>query len=274
MKNPSPLLLGILLLAASVYAEPSVTIVANSIDLALNAGYIDNLRASGINSTTIAASELPSHKEDPNIYFLGGQNAPEGIGKIVGDLLTDSEKSDVTASHDAKTIVIIANQWAPHQKVMIFAGYEKEQTRKAFGDAQGDVMKSLRFSDSNYPQNNTAAEAAVPPLDATQPFTEITAQEAYAITKNVPDLKIIDVRGAPLYDAGHIPGAVNMPVRELTANVGTLSKDTTYLLYCGGNSESIKAGTVMASEGFKKIYRLVDGYMAWRKAGYPREVTK
>jgi rhodanese-related sulfurtransferase len=45
----------------------------------------------------------------------------------------------------------------------------------------------------------------------------------------------------------------------------------TYLLYCGGNSQSIRVGTVMSQNGFTKLYRLVDGYVAWRRAGFPRE---
>jgi rhodanese-related sulfurtransferase len=263
-----------LFLSAAAFAQPSVTIVGNSIDLALSRGYIDNLEASGIDATTIMAADLPSHKGDANIIILGGQNAPEGIGPAVNELLSASEKKEVLSAPDAKAVVVIANAWTVKQKVMIFAGYEKEQTRKAFADAQGDIMKSLRFNESLYPQDNADTKAKAPPLDATQPYTEVSAYEAMALKKEVPDLEIIDVRGKPLYEAGHIPGAVNMPVRSIEQNLQALNKNTTYLLYCGGNSESIKAGSMMASNGYNKIYRLVDGYMAWRKAGYEKAVTQ
>jgi len=263
----------VLFLSAAAFAAPSVTIVGNSIDLALSRGYIDNLKASGIDATAITAADLPLHKGDANIIILGGQNAPEGIGPIVNDLLSASEKKDILSAPDAKTVVIIANAWAAKQKVMVYAGYEKEQTRKVFGDAQGDIMKSLRFNDSALPQNSTGTTAAVPPLDPSQPFTEVSAYEAYAIIQNVPGIEVIDVRGKPLYDNGHIPGAVNMPVRDIEAGIGSLSKDKTYLFYCGGNSESIKAASLLAANGYKKLYRLVDGYVAWRKAGYAKEIT-
>ncbi len=274
MKNPVLILAVFLFISGAAYAIPSVTVVGNSIDLALSRGYIDNLAASGINVSAITAADLPAHKGDANIMILGGQNAPEGIGPIVGDLLTESEKKQVLASPDAKIVVIIANAWATKQKVMIFAGYEKAETRKAFGDAQGDIMKSLRFNDSLYPQNETTVTANVPPIDPTQPFTEVSAYEAYAIIQDVPGVEVIDVRGKPLYDNGHIPGAVNMPVREIEGGVDSLAKDKTYLLYCGGNSESINAGNILAANGFKNLYRLVDGYVAWRKAGYAKEVTQ
>jgi rhodanese-related sulfurtransferase len=263
-----------LLLCVSACAAPTVTIIGNSIDLALSRGYIDNLKASGIDATAITPADLPSHKGDANIIILGGQNAPEGIGPIVDGLLSISEKKEVLSAPDAKTVVIIANAWAEKQKVTIYAGYEKEQTRKVFADAQGDIMKSLRFNDSSYPQNNADATAQVPALDPTQPYTEVSAYEAMAIIKGIPGMETIDVRGKPLYDYGHIPGAVNMPVREIEQSMTTLSKDRTYLIYCGGNSESIKAASLLAANGYKKLYRLVDGYVAWRKAGYPKEVSQ
>jgi rhodanese-related sulfurtransferase len=273
MKNTTSFTILILLLSTAACASPTVTIVGNSIDLALSRGYIDNLEASGIDVSAITAADLPAHKGDANIIILGGQNAPEGIGPIVSELLTNTEKNDALSSPDAKIVVIIPNAWGAKQKVTVYAGYEKEETRKAFGDAQGDIMKSLRFNDSVYPQNNAQVTAKLPLLDSTQPYTEISAYEAYALIKGIPDLEIIDVRGKPLYDAGHIPGAVNMPVRGIEANIGDLDKSKTYLLYCGGNSESIKAASMLAANGFKNLYRLVDGYVAWRKAGYAKEVT-
>jgi rhodanese-related sulfurtransferase len=263
-----------LILSSAAFAAPTVTIVGNSIDLALSRGYIDNLKASGIDAIAITAADLPSHKGDANIIILGGQNAPDGIGLVVNELLTASEKKEVLSAQDAKIVVIIANAWAAKQKVTIYAGYEKEQTRKVFGDAQGDIMKSLRFNDSLYPQNNADTKAKVPALDPSQPYTEVSAYEAMAIINGIPDVEVIDVRGKPLYDNGHIPNAFNMPVRDIEQNMGALSKDKTYLVYCGGNSESIQASNLLASNGYKKIYRLVDGYVAWRKAGYAKEVTQ
>jgi len=234
---------------------------------------LDNLQASGINVAAITADQLSSHKNDPVILVLGGQNAPENVGAITNELMTDVEKKEVLASPDSKNVFIVLNPWAANQTVIIFAGYEKEQTRKAFSDAQGDLLKIFRFNESQYPTNSTVSSATVPSLNPTQPFTEVNAYEAKAIIGSIPNLEVIDVRGTAVYDAGHIPGAVSMPVRVIEQNTGTLSKDKTYLLYCGGNSESINAGNMLAAAGYKKIYRLVDGYMAWRRAGYPKEVT-
>ena len=256
--------------AAAQSAGPSVTVVGNFIDLPLVFGYIDNYRALGVTVQTIPAKELPSHQNDSVIMILGGQHAPEGIGGIVDSILTPGEKAEVLSSPNAKILAIAANVWSKNQKVMVFAGYEKEQTRKLFGETQGDILKTLRFNDSAFAQNNTADLVPVPPIDPTQPFTEVDAYPANSIIKTIADVVIIDVRGAPFYAAGHIPGAISLPEREFSNSLNTLEKGKTYLLYCGGNSESIKAGNEMSAVGFKRLYRLVDGYLAWRRAGFPK----
>lgn len=257
---------------SSQSTTPQLTVLGNSIDLPLSQSYVDTLKSIGFNVQTISASDLQQHQGDQFITILGGPNAPEGVGKIVDDILTQKEKQEVLASPQAKSVYVISSLWADKQKIMVFAGYGKEQTRKAFGDAQGDIIKTLKFNDSAYIDNYTGEPVNVPPLDDTQPFTEINAYQANTLIKTQPGLGLIDVRGVPFYQAGHIPAAVNIPESKMEEGaLRNLDKSKTYLIYCGGNSESIRAGNLMASEGFKSIYRLVDGYMAWRKAGFPRE---
>jgi rhodanese-related sulfurtransferase len=270
------LLIGLLILLYSVStlvqaSGTMVTVVGNSIDLPLAESYLENFRNSGFDVQAITAQELLQHKNDSIILILGGQNAPEGIGFIVDGIMTPREKDEVLSNKDAHVLVVAPNLWASKQKVMVFAGYGKEQTRKLFADMQGDLLKVLVFNDSSLPENNTTAVTVdVPPIDSSQPFTEVDANQANSIIQNIPDVVVIDVRGSPLYMAGHIPGAINLPERQFEQSIGTLDKSATYLLYCGGNSQSIRVGTVMSQNGFTHLYRLVDGYMAWRKAGFPK----
>lgn len=273
MKNAVLSFLALLSIPAFVQAEsaaPQVTVLANSIDLSLSQGYVDTLKALGFSVVAISAAELPSHQGDTLILVLGGHRAPEGVGKVVDSILTAAEKEEILSSASSKVLVVLPGVWSQKQRVMVFAGYGKEQTRKLFGEAQGDIIKSLKFNDSSYLENYTGTADAVPPLDAAQPFTEVDAYEAAAIIRDVAGVQVLDVRGAPFYSAGHIPGAVSLPERQFRESLSHLDRDGTYLLYCGGNSESISAGNILASLGYKKLYRLVDGYIAWRKAGYPR----
>jgi len=263
-------LLALAFCASAQALPPQATVLANSIDLSQSASYIDTLKALGFRVETISAGQLPEHQADPLLLVLGGQNSPEGVGRIVDGLMTREEK-EATVKPAAKTLVILNSVWAERQKVLIFAGYGKEQTRKMFSEAQGDIIKSLKFNESLYPENNTVYSSDIPPLDATQPYTEVDAAQAAAIREGIPGVEVIDVRGVPFYAAGHIPGAVNIQESKMKDRLSELPKERTYLLYCGGNSESIAAGNLLASNGYAKLYRLVDGYMAWRKAGYPKE---
>lgn len=269
MKNHAiPLLIAFCALAQ---AASAITVVGNSIDLPLAEGFLDNYLAQGIPVETVSADEFQSHENDSLIMFLGGQNAPEGVGEIVGGILTEREKNELLNEPDARVLAIDSDVWAQGQKVMVFAGHGKEQTRRLFGDSQPDVLKGFRFNDSALPDNVSGPEVAVPALEPGQQFTELNANQANALMLAEPNIMVVDVRATPFYDAGHVPGAVNIPERKLLDVVDSLDKEKTYLLYCGGNSESIRAGNELSGLGFGRIYRLVDGYVAWRKAGFPRE---
>lgn len=269
----SCLLAGLLVFAFIIGQASSlmVTVVGNSIDTPLVQGYLENFRVEGLGVQTVTAGEFERHKTDPVILILGGQNAPEGVGEIAGGVMNPREKADVLSGRDSKVLVVVPNVWADRQRVMVFAGYGKEQTRSLFAETQGDLLKVLKFNETSMPDNfTTVFSVDVPSLDPSQPFTEVNALQADAIVRQVPDVIVMDVRGAPLYAVGHIPGAINLPEREFEQSLGTLEKDKTYLLYCGGNSQSIRVGNIMSQNGFTRLYRLVDGYMAWRKAGLPK----
>ncbi|MBD3388342.1 MAG: hypothetical protein GF416_04630 [Candidatus Altiarchaeales archaeon] len=120
------------------------------------------------------------------------------------------------------------------------------------------------------PATNT--EVMIPEIDGSKHYTEVDARQAKRIYDEVEGVVVVDVRGWPLYDAGHIPGAINIPEKEVEG-LGSLDKEATYLIYCGGNGQSIRVGEEMGRRGFKNVYRLVDGYAAWRREGYPKEKT-
>jgi len=46
------------------------------------------------------------------------------------------------------------------------------------------------------------------------------------------DFVLLDVRDASAYSAGHIPGAVSLPLDELEARAGALARDHKYVAYC------------------------------------------
>ncbi len=84
---------------------------------------------------------------------------------------------------------------------------------------------------------------------------------------------LIDVRSPEEFRAGHIPGAVNIPLQEFEQRFDELSayKDREAVLYCESGMRASHGGGWLESQGFDRL-RYLDGHMAaWRRAGLPRE---
>ena len=77
---------------------------------------------------------------------------------------------------------------------------------------------------------------------------------------------LIDVRNSDEFAAGHVPGAVNIPLDDLTDNLASLDKDTTYILYCNTGSRAEMAYSELVNHGFKAKY--LDALVHFSDKGY------
>lgn len=83
---------------------------------------------------------------------------------------------------------------------------------------------------------------------------------------------VLDVRPPEEYAAGHLPGAVNVPLTELEKHLKELPKDREVVAYCRGPYcvLAYEAVARLRDEGFR-ARRLQDGFPEWRIAGLPIE---
>ena len=83
---------------------------------------------------------------------------------------------------------------------------------------------------------------------------------------------VLDVRPAEEFAAGHVPGAVNIPIRELERRLAELPKRREVVAYCRGPYclMSYDAVQLLRKKGLK-ARRLKDGMPEWRLAGLPTE---
>lgn len=91
----------------------------------------------------------------------------------------------------------------------------------------------------------------------TASYQQITAEEAKSMMEEQPDAVILDVREQDEYDAGHIPGAVLLPVGtidEETAASVIPEKDTVVLVYCRSGNRSKTASQALVDLGYTQIY--------------------
>jgi len=100
----------------------------------------------------------------------------------------------------------------------------------------------------------------------------ISAAEAYAIFGK-SGVIFLDVREPDEFNAGHIPGAINIPRGLLESRVGEqiTDKNTTIVVYCRSGVRSALASATLVKMGYKGILNMDGGWKAWQKAGYPAE---
>jgi rhodanese-related sulfurtransferase len=81
---------------------------------------------------------------------------------------------------------------------------------------------------------------------------------------------VLDVRPPEEFAAGHVPGAVNIPVHELEKRLAELPKRKEIVAYCRGPYclMSFDAVALLRKRGLK-ARRLQDGLPEWRLAGLP-----
>ena len=83
---------------------------------------------------------------------------------------------------------------------------------------------------------------------------------------------VLDVRPEEEFAAGHLPGAINVPVEKLEGLLSKLPKRKEVVAYCRGPYclMSFEAVEKLRKRGFK-AKRLRDGFPEWRAAGLPVE---
>jgi len=83
---------------------------------------------------------------------------------------------------------------------------------------------------------------------------------------------VLDVRPPDEYAAGHVPGAINVPMEKLEDYLRKLPKKREVVAYCRGPYclMSFEAVAMLRKRGWK-ARRLEDGFPEWKAAGFPVE---
>jgi len=81
---------------------------------------------------------------------------------------------------------------------------------------------------------------------------------------------VLDVRPPEEYNAGHISGAISLPLKELEQHLSDLPRDQEIVAYCRGPYcvLSIQAVEILRAKGFKAV-RIDEGVQDFRAMGFP-----
>ena len=88
------------------------------------------------------------------------------------------------------------------------------------------------------------------------------------------DVVILDTRPAHEFAAGHIAGALSVPVEDLQERLRKLPKTKEYVAYCRGRYcvYADRAVELLRKNG-RRARRLTDGFPEWKAAGLPVETA-
>src|SRR5262249_21808841 len=124
----------------------------------------------------------------------------------------------------------------------------------------------------------TAVRAAAP-LAAVAHFGSLLALETdvsgvhaalRAAAPGAPDFVLLDVRSPESFGSGHVPGAVNLPHREIVEAALTQYPDgTLFVVYCAGThcNGADKAALRLARLG-RPVKKMIGGIDGWKNDGF------
>ena len=106
----------------------------------------------------------------------------------------------------------------------------------------------------------------IPQIDVREVYKKIQAKSE--------DFALLDVRTAHEYQTvGRISGSINLPLDDLQGKVENIipDKDTTVYVYCLSGSRSAAGAQILKSLGYKNVYDMISGLLAWRVYKLPLE---
>ena len=91
---------------------------------------------------------------------------------------------------------------------------------------------------------------------------EVGYREAQGILRTNPNSILLDVRSNQEYREYHLPGAINLPLYDITpsnARSRITNKETTIIVYCATGHRSMEAFQKLKNIGYYNIYRIRNG---------------
>ena len=188
------------------------------------------------------------------------------------DLLAQGERTVEEIARETAMFVASASQHLQVLKAARMVEARREGLYIHYRLADEDVFRTWQavraLAESRLAELDEVVEAYL------QDREELEAVDAAELMERLSDgnVVVLDVRPEEEYRAGHIPGALSVPVDSLEAALQTLPRDRQMLAYCRGPYcvFSDEAVAFLRSRGYR-ARRLRQGLPDWRAAGMPVE---
>lgn len=98
------------------------------------------------------------------------------------------------------------------------------------------------------------------------------ADVAKAIESGTVDFTLVDCRAAGNYNKTHLPGAISLPLSEITDETISRLPDGLLVTYCWGPScNASTKGALALSAGGRQVKEMIGGIEYWIREGHPTE---
>jgi hydroxyacylglutathione hydrolase len=111
-----------------------------------------------------------------------------------------------------------------------------------------------------------AWDSACLPLAKTE---QVSVDELAARIADRAQGQVVDVRRAGEWNAGHIAGAVHIPLSQLAQRFGEIDRTLPTHVVCAGGFRSSIATSLLEQQGFPRVTNVVGGMGAWTAAKLP-----
>lgn len=137
--------------------------------------------------------------------------------------------------------------------------------------AEVDLSYAPPYSSANDPVN-VAAFVGQNDLSGFSPL--VTAAELHAALASAAPPLVLDVRTDAEWAAGHVRGAVHVPIDDLRARWETLPRDRRIAVHCKSGFRAHLALRILRERGFPDVVNVTGGWLAMQAvAGFDVEVT-
>lgn len=128
---------------------------------------------------------------------------------------------------------------------------------------------------SNSCTNGQSNEQTQTKTTAEEIKTSLTPAEFAKKMRELPSAPVLDVRTPAEFADGYILNAINYDWKgtEFAKQIALLDKTKPVFVYCLSGGRSGAAAEKMRSEGFKEVYELEGGMMAWRSQNMPETTS-
>jgi rhodanese-related sulfurtransferase/DNA-binding MarR family transcriptional regulator len=202
-------------------------------------------------------------------FAASGKALSSGKRLELLDVLTQGER---TVDALAKATGLNLTTASAHLQTLKQAGFvatRRDGVRIFYRLAGDDVAQLFALLRTVAERHQAAVPAARSAYLGRDGAPEITRDELRRRAE-AGGLLLLDVRPLEEYLAGHIPGAVSIPVNELADRIGELPEDTDVIVYCRGEYCVFAYDAVrLLTDRGRPAIRLNDGMLEWRLADLP-----